>query len=322
MESRASFWAGLVLPPSTERFTPTLRSSPLSSLASFSSSYTFHFLEQNNEHIRETEGFLQEYFAGGNPQLVIKLCPSTNEHILLASVDPSSALVGCIRFKQSGFFEGQPIHLIDAFCIHPTHRKKGLATTLLSVLHTETQARGLPFSIFLKEGRPLPIAQAPLYSSTYLFCRRGDLKKKKTEPASQSVPSLAHITAYIRAYQTLRSDTFVYWDPQNPNQTWCLWRAGHDWLLVCVQDAFQEIEGERIGWMTALLESPGFEEDTRRADVLEGLLATTPFSWIWTDRVFVGSCPSAVWRADGPFHWYSYGWTTGLRPGATYVLVV
>jgi GNAT superfamily N-acetyltransferase len=314
MESPPSFWSGLLPPPSVaQRFLAAQRPSPPLP----SSPYTFTFLEPNEKEIHETEAFLGQHFAAGNPRLVAPLRPSTTELVLLAAQD-GSALVGCIRFKQSGFFEGQPIHLIDAFCVHPAHRKKGLATSLLSVLHTETQARGLPYSVFLKEGRPLPIAQPPLYSSTYLYCRRGDLKKI----ASASAPPVSLVAAHIRAYQTLRPDTFVYWDPKNPNQTWRLWRVGHDWLLVCVQDAFQEIDGERIGWMTALLESPGFEEDTRRADVLEGLLATTPYSWIWTDRVFVGACPSAVWKADGAFHWYSYGWTTCLRPGANYVLVV
>jgi GNAT superfamily N-acetyltransferase len=322
-----TFWRGVESTGNSQqqRFLRVVRSLVSSPTLPFR--FSFATL-QDAEHLQE---FLQANFAAGSskqPRLVVPLCPSAEELVLQAfpaadAADPA----GCIRFKKSGFFEGNPIHLIDAFCVHPTYRKRGLATALLTTLHVETQARGMLYSLFLKEGAALPISHPPLYSSTYLYCRVGDLCPADLHPLRVLAPSAALVNAYIKAYQALRPETFVYWDPANPNQMWRLWREGHAWLLLCVQDAYQEIpnaegQNERIGWMTALLESPGFVSDSRRPVVLDSLLRTTPYPWIWTDRVLVGDSPSAAWRPDGPFHWYSYGWTTCLRPSANYVLVV
>jgi hypothetical protein len=105
-----------------------------------------------------------------------------------------------------------------------------------------------------------------------------------------------------------------------------MWKNGCQWMAVCFQDAFQEIEDsssgkkERIGCLVGLFESPVLRN---RQAVFEALVDASPFPWIWTDRVFLRGCEGGGgWTADGPFHWYAYGWTTALRPGPHYLLAV
>jgi hypothetical protein len=275
--------------------------------------------------------------------------------VVLQATDVSSQLAGMVRFHYGGEFEGQPIHVVDAFCVRPDCRKTGLASQLLAALHVETQARGMPYSVFLKEGRPLPIAQQPLYSSSYVYRHRNETQrglKDAANPFKSSIRSLSphEAGAVVRAFCAVRPDTFVLWSAANPNQTWRLWKSGYEWMAVCFQDAFQEIETasgkERIGCVAedgCLLQQPRFSQApapgrigclvglfespvlNNRSAILEALVDTSPFPWIWTDRVFVGSANSLSangWTADGPFHWYAYGWTTQVRPSSHYLLAV
>lgn len=319
-----SFWDSTPLPTAanrSQRFAHVPPPPPLPQIASSTASstpYTFSFA--NEKDVPALQQFLLQHFSShrdpkASPQLHLPLHPSPDERLLQAT-DCSGALVGCIRFKKSGNFEGHVLSLVDAFCVRPDHRKAGLATSLLSKLRSETRDR--PYSLFLKEGSPLPIPQAPLYTSLYVYCR-----PHATTPAPITgtilSPSRPIVQAYIRAYQTLRPDTFVCWNPEGTNQHWRLFRDGRQWLLVCVQDAYQTIEKEQIGWMTALFES--FVPLQQRAAVLQRLLQTTPFPWIWTDQVFAAP-DLRGWQLDGPFHWYAHGWTTSLRPGANYAIVV
>ena len=44
------------------------------------------------------------------------------------------------------------------------------------------------------------------------------------------------------------------------------------------------------------------------------------YEWNWTDRVFVQERDS--WSEDGPFHWYTYQWSTNAVPGSNYGILV
>ena len=355
-----SFWRGIRSSAATSRFVPcprSLPSPPTNTPFSFSlpprrqgegkggnctvAPFSFTFQVGSCDHIA---AFLYNHF--GTPPTGPRLCltprPGPSEVVLQATEPSSNQLAGVVRFHYGGDFEDQPVHVVDAFCVRPDYRKTGLASQLLAALHVETQARGLPYSVFLKEGRPLPITQAPLYSSSYVYRRRG-LKDAATSFKS-SIRSLSprQASTLVRAFCALRPDTFVLWSEANPNQTWRLWKNGYEWMAVCFQDAFQEIDKERIGCAEedeCLLQQPRFSQAQApgrigclvglfespvlrdRSAVLEALVDASPFPWIWTDRVFVGA-DAESWTADGSFHWYSYGWTTQLRPGSHYLLAV
>jgi hypothetical protein len=338
-----SFWEGIGTLGSSSRFEPCTRA-----LAQLPNPipYSFSFQTGSCDHLAT---FLYTYF--GTPPTGPRLCltprPGSTE-VVLQATDSSDQVSGCVRFHYGGEFERQSIHVVDAFCVRPDCRKTGLASQLLAALHVETQARGMPYSIFLKEGRLLPIAQAPLYSSSYVYRRRG--LKDAPDSFKSSVYSLSprQAGAVVRSFCALRPDTFVLWSETNPNQAWFLWKNGCQWMAACFQDAFQEIEEsssgkkERIGCLVGLFESPVLKN---RQAVFEALVDASPFPWIWTDRVFLRGCEASStpgagsrlaphsngvgsnegaggWTADGPFHWYAYGWTTALRPGSNYILAV
>jgi len=258
-----------------------------------------------SEQIQQTTEFLQTNFGKvGGPRLCPNLCPSQNELILTAT-DLSGQIVGSIRYRLSATFEGQPIHCIDCFCVKATYRGSGLASSLLLKLHELTNHRGLRYSIFLKEGRPIP-GQIPFYSSTYVYkATTTDLSKMK--PISTDLAM-----RLVECYRTLYPDTVWIHSPENPNQTWYLYKHGIQTLFVCIQDSFQEWKGGRIGWLTAC-----FRNGSVPLDIA---LSVPNYKWIWSDKVFLNG-DEQDWIDDGPFHWYGYQWTTCLRPGHCYGIV-
>ena len=280
------FWDTYRTPVASRRFQIVPRS------GSLGTAQTFPIAKA--EDVPALLAFLETWF--GNPphtpafRPVIRL--SSEEEVMY--LRNKGTLQATIRYKFAGMFEGQPIYLIDCFCIHPDVRRTGIGTRLLSALHDHTGSKAM---LFLKEGRPVP-GQTPLYSSTYVFRRVTPTSAQQLAPVSPSMAS-----RLVQNYRALNPDTFWLHSVTNPNQCWRLWKQGLEWGLACFQDAYQtHPEGGRIGWMTALFCTAGFL-------AVEALVDAAPYDWIWTDRVWGGS---SGWTADGPFHWYTYRWTTTL----------
>jgi hypothetical protein len=61
----------------------------------------------------------------------------------------------------------------------------------------------------------------------------------------------------------------------------------------------------------------GFDSGRR---AFEAMVDMAAYEWNWTDRVFVRERGS--WSEDGPFHWYTYQWSTNAVPGANYGILV
>ena len=298
-----SFWNRLFVPETSKRFEPVLRT--------LSIPFPPNTHVATDRDVGRLTAFLERHFGSDSVVLKPVLKPSLNEIILF--VTEGNDIVATIRYKASAFFEGQPIHLIDCFCMHPSKRRTGLATQLLGALHAYTNDRGLRYSLFLKEGNPL--ATAPFYSSSYAYRRSamlGDLKPLSPLKASR----------LVHHYCSVRPDTVWIHDVANPNQHWRFWKEGRSWMLACFQDAFQEWHKERIGWMTAFFASGSYD--------LNRIVDAAPFPWIWMDAEWLECClvvaeqqPSAEqWKADGAFHWYAYQWTSSLRPNGFYGIVV
>jgi len=292
-----SFWNRLLPPSGTERFESLVRPLDIQQIPA---------LRATHRDIPRLLQFLEQTF--GTPPLSPILRPlldPKNEIILF--VEENTQLVATIRYKYAGLFEHMPIHVIDCFCVHPSKRGSGLATQLLATLHAYTNEQGLRYSLFLKEGRPLPKTE-PLYSSHYVFRRlNGDLKGSLS-------PQLA--SALVRTYRQLHPDTLWLYDIHNTNQYWLFWKEGLEWILLCVQDAFQTHQKGRIGWMTAC-----FASEPMRSTPFEQLVNGAPYDWLWMDRVWLPE-GSIGWTEDGPFHWYPYQWSTNLRIKRFYGLVI
>ena len=281
-----SFWESYRTLRTDKRFQPVKRG-PLPPI-------TIHPLVARTADIPELTTFLTTYFGDvHHPVLKPILRPSGQELILYTKT--TQGIQASIRYKYAGTFEGQPIYLIDCFCAK--ERKTGMASQLLAALHVKTEQ--IPYSLFLKEGRPV-IGQTALYTSMYMY--------RKRRPTINFCFPLNNREAYalVNAYRRIHKDLFWLVNADNPNQHWYLWKQGTLWSLACFQDSFQEKEGERIGWMTAFLGNTGAG--------IEALTDACPFPWIWADHQWITELEQ--WSLDGPFQWYNYRWTTSLRPGA------
>jgi hypothetical protein len=271
----------------------------------------FEILDRSQ--VAEATAFLTQYFSKSSkthPILHPTLSPSPNEIILIAR-DRTDLLVGSIRYKYSGELEGQPIHCIDCFCVHPSYRGTGLASQLLLEIHEYTNQLGKRYSIFLKEGRPVP-SVSPFYSSTYVYRSISNSDRSTPTDSVKQIPSdLA--ARLVPVYRQFHPATFWIHSVQNPNQTWYLYRTDTQFLLVCLQDSFQTFQGRRIGWLTACFRSGSVS--------IEPILGSVSgYGWIWMDKSFLRD--EEGWDTDGPFHWYGYQWTSCLRPGRSYGIVV
>ncbi len=307
------FWQGLTSQQTTDRFMPMLRqvttSPPPPDLR-------FELLLPSQ--IPEATAFLTNHFSkstNAHPVLHPTLSPSSHEIILIAR-DQTDLLVGCIRYKFSGVFQQQPIHCIDCFCVHPMYRGSGLASRLLQEIHEYTNRLGKRYSIFLKEGRPVP-SVSPFYSSTYVYKAitvtvSDSDRRTQTDSVKQISPELA--SRLVSVYQQLYPATFWIHSVTNPNQTWYLYRTDSKCLLVCLQDSFQTFQGQRIGWLTAC-----FRSGSVKTDIILGSVQT--YGWIWMDKAFLNGDETG-WHTDGAFHWYGYQWTSCLRPAKSYGIVV
>ena len=255
---------------------------------------TIHPLIGRAANVPELTTFLTTYFGDArHPVFKPVLKPSSQELILYTKT--TEGIQATIRYKYAGTFEGQPIYLIDCFCAK--ERKTGVASQLMIAIHLNTEH--VPYSLFLKEGRPIN-GQPPLYTSMYMYRRR--------QPTTDSCLSLSNRQAYalVNAYRRIHKDLFWLAEVSNPNQHWYLWKQGTLWSLACVQDSFQEKDGQKIGWMTAFIGNV--------ATGFEALVDACPFPWIWADQCWISELER--WSFDGPFHWYTYRWMTSLVPGA------
>lgn len=281
-----SFWSSYKVPKTDKRFLPIKRH-PLPPI-------TIRPQIGRVADVPSLTTFLTTYFGDAHhPVFKPVLNPSSQELILYLGT--ANNIQGTIRYKYTGTFEGQPIYLIDCFCTK--ERKTGIASQLMVAIHTSTDH--VPYSLFLKEGRPIS-GQDALYTSQYMYRRR--------QPNTAPYISLSNRQAYalVNAYRRVHKDLFWLAEVSNPNQNWRLWKQGTLWSLACFQDSFQEKEGERIGWMTAFVGNT--------ATGLDALVDACPFPWIWADRCWIQD--SARWSLDGLFSWYAYRWTTSLVPGA------
>jgi GNAT superfamily N-acetyltransferase len=289
----SSFWSSLTVPWARERFTPLLRTVETEPLV------VRRATEADGKRLTE---FLEQFF--GHTVALKPLLDPAKEIILFH--EQEGQIVATIRYKQPGLFESKPIHLIDCFCTHPSWRRTGVASKLLGALHAYTNRRHLLYSLFLKEGAPLPKAM-PLYSSSYAF-RRTYTNSEDLKPLSSQKAS-----ALINQYRRFYPDTVWIHNLACSNQLWRFWKKGLNWMLACVQDAFQELEGGRIGWMTAFFASGTYN--------INDIVANLPYKWIWIDAKWLGS-GADQWTLDTTFHWYAYQWTTCLQIENFYGIVL
>jgi hypothetical protein len=106
---------------------------------------------------------------------------------------------------------------------------------------------------------------------------------------------------------------------QHGNQYWRYYKNGYSTILACFQDTYQRLEGNKMAWCTAWLESSVVTDDIRREAAIE-LTSTLPsFDYVWMNKRWVGN--HSIWKQDGGFHWYTYQWSTNLEVDSSLCLL-
>ena len=259
--------------------------------------------------LTEIREYLRNYF-GNPPHTPILDIPESH---LLGKTDffflvreKGGRLVGTIRYRYVGEFmaDDKPsIHRVDAFCIHPDWRKRGVGDYLLTELQRYVMANGCPYAMFLKEGYYLPIMRNPIYSGYYVF---RSLPTQQTSPHVRTI-SVEQAYRFIDVYHRIYPQVCIIRN-RNGLQQWRLYKKGYHMILACFQDTYQRIDKERMGWCTAWLESSVVTDEIREEAAI-ALTNTLPsFDYVWMNKRWTGE--NEVWTDDGTFHWYTYHWST------------
>lgn len=217
------------------------------------------------------------------------------------------------------------IYVVDAFCVHPEWRHKGLGTYLLTELHRYANQLHIPNAFFLKEGPSLPVLPLPLYSGSYVY--RSLQAQEHISISCNNIITLTtdDVKQWISCYMKIRPTTFLVYNLSCSNVIWRAYWSPPYSILACIQDTHQQWDHKNMGWFTVWLESPIMPDSVRHeASLLLSASVSSMYSWIWMDRKWSGrdQIPYSPWMEDGGFHWYTYQWNTNRRLEQSYGIMI
>jgi GNAT superfamily N-acetyltransferase len=281
--------------------------------------------EVNTHLLQSVKVFIKNYF-GSPPTTPVLDIPEdkllgNDDHIIIVR-DIEKNIVGCIRYHYIGIFttsQNEKMFCVDCFAVHKKWRGKGIGDYLLITLHRYFNKNKIPYCMFLKEGRILPITHTPTYTGIYVF-------RKLETILSENVSSLTVSQAYryIDLFREFNPNLFIIRNIASTNQFWKLYRKDTYKVLVCFQDTYQKFEeyGEikKICWANAWIESPNMTDNVREEASRELSAMMYPeFDYVWMDKEWVGNDSS--WKIDGFFHWYCYQWATSINIKRNYCIL-
>jgi hypothetical protein len=119
------------------------------------------------------------------------------------------------------------------------------------------------------------------------------------------------------------NDAFVIRNKESRNQHWRLYKNGYHTILACFQDTYQQIQTNKLGWMTGWFESPSIPETIRHAAIIElSESVNNLFQYIWANKKWISNSNREDWKEDGQFHWYLYQWATNVSVGTSYCIMM
>lgn len=267
----------------------------------------------------EIRSFLRTYFGDPPRTPILDLTFDPDDHVFLVR-DQMDQIAGTIRYHFIGNLitsRSEPIYVVDAFCIHPTWRGKGVGDYLLTELNRYVNRNDIPYSVFLKEGSPLSIFHQPTYTGWYRYCELTEHKVSSfiTDRSIQQAYQIMDI------YRLMRPNVLLIRNEHTTNQIWKWYRKELDWILIGLQDTHQRIGQKKLGWITTWIESPMITEERRReaADAVADMLYPT-FDFLWINERWIGN--SMRWKRDGAFHWYTYQWSTNATTDVSYGMMM
>jgi GNAT superfamily N-acetyltransferase len=228
-------------------------------------------------------------------------------------------LVGFLLSRPLGFLmmgtkslENQQLGLIDFFCVHEKHRKKGVGSKLLHAMAYETSQRGYVTHLFLKEGMPLTYLP-PLYSSNFIWRRR-------------RIPAPVNLSNFIRPAVELPRDCAFWNAPQTLYHTKvyeCF--AFTPSIYVGVTDLFHKsnMENLTMGEISWVWYNP--KKGTHGEEKIRRVLETIVDSSSEYDIVFMDTAiphDGSLWTTDALFSYYIWNFHPGsffkTRPALTF----
>jgi hypothetical protein len=287
-----------------------------------------------NVHYRTGSGGNQgPIYTISGPELKWYLDEEIMNGMLIYNSD-RSALVGCCLSRQLGVLVGAEgpteisLRLISEFCVRRDRRGSGIASYLLSellrYLRPETSY------IFLKEGAPLPGAGPPLYSGQWVY-RRVKRGERESRGRVQRLDLYGAVrTAWHFGRRRRREAQMIINRPAqtHPKSTRSyLYKGFRGSILLNVSPAGQvhPQDGREIAYMTGWVEDGELLDQERRdAAIAASAAAARDFNapWIWFDAEAVGPLSNqSCWKADGPYHWYAFGWTPGSKKNSVFLFI-
>ena len=263
-----------------------------------------HYELATLQHLDEIREYLKMYFGKPpfKPLLDIpqKYLLCKGDHLLFVR-DKSGKIAGTLRYHYIGRYK-EEIYCVDCFCIHPQWKRKGVGDYLLTELHHYVNKWNIPYSVFLKEGAQLSIIHPPLYHGIYVY-------REISHDPSTYVQNISIKVAFrlMEIWKQINPDVFIIANRNSSNQIWRLYKKDHYTVIACIQDAYQSINGKKIGWITGWLESPDIT-DTIRTEASKEISESAPYDYIWMNKLW--TTDMNMWKVDGSFYWYSYQWTS------------
>jgi GNAT superfamily N-acetyltransferase len=285
-------------------------------------------MERVKQDATEVRAFLRQYF--GNPphtpylDIPEHLLCGPSDHVFVVR-DKENRIVGSIRYHYLGGFltsEDEPMYIVDCFCIHPDWRRQGLGDYLLTELNRYVNHNDIPYSLFLKEGKPVSRIAPAYYTGMYVY--RELTSKKASMYLMDLTTSEAHrLMDTYRSFPTPRVMVRKKAVEQCATEKWKWYRKKGQSVLICVQDTYQRLMKDgrvkKLGWCTAWLESPCLTDEFRGEAACALADDIFPqFDYLWMNRAWVGD---SEWTVDGPFHWYTYQWTSSVKMDHSYAII-
>lgn len=269
------------------------------------------------ESIPEIRSFLKKHFGDPPRTPILELVIDPMDHVLFVR-DETSQIAGTIRYHFIGNLitsRSEPIYVVDAFCVHPKWRKSGVGDYLLTELNQYVNANEIPYSIFLKEGKPLSILRVPLYTGWYRY------REIVEHRDSNKIMDLTIQQAYriMDIYRTTQPNLLIIRNEKTTNQIWKLFRSDQSSILIGIQDTYQRIDQKRMGWITTWIESP-LIDDQIREEAVNAVADSSTFDFLWSNERWIGN--SERWKRDGAFHWYTYQWSTAVPIDVSYSVMM
>jgi hypothetical protein len=280
---------------------------------------------ENEKYLNDISGFLKTNFGNPPRTPILNIPPEkllNKKDIIIIVLDIDKKIIGCVRYHYLGIFANDLaplIYCVDCFCVNKKWRRRGVGDYLLTTLHIFVNRNNIPYSFFLKEGSRVSTINSPLYTSRYVF------KKLESMEKSKNVQELTVNQAYaLMDIMNELNPTIVIRNIEQKNQFWKLYKNGNYKVLVCFQDTYQEFkECEKMNkmcWATGWFESSNMTDSYREEASKElSALMFPEFDYVWMDKMWVGN--GEGWKDDGPFHWYSYQWTSSVNIKRSYCIL-